>query len=133
MQWNWYAYAYFNKNRNVFYAARGSRDGMVFMHRQITGVDSEETDHRNHNTLDNRDSNLRACTRSQNQANRRKQRTNTSGYKGVSWAKTNQKWQAQTSLKGIHVHLGHYKTKTEAFNAYCEFTKEHKKDFASFN
>lgn len=127
MQWNWYAFEIKRKSESLFYVVRSGsvnhRKRMVFMHRELTGENSEETDHRNHDTLDNRRSNLRPCTRSQNQANRLAQRSNTSGFKGVSWASQNKKWQAQTSVKGSHVHLGHYDTKEEAYEVYRAYRK----------
>src|SRR5271157_4603439 len=62
----WFA----NKQRSGWYAVRKDpkTHKSIRMHRQITGADSPEVDHHNHDTLDNRDSNLRPCTRTQNRA-----------------------------------------------------------------
>ena len=43
-----------------------------------------KVDHKNRNVLDNRKSNLRCSTHSDNLMNRTKQKNNTSGYKGIS-------------------------------------------------
>jgi hypothetical protein len=137
MQWNWSATC--NKDKEIYYATRGNTKGCfprnIYMHRQImreimNGVEYPETDHENRNSLDNRRKNLRPCTHSQNQSNHSLSRRNTSGFKGVSWGKANNKWQAQTSIEGQQRHLGYFSTKEEAFAAYCEFTKAHKGEFA---
>jgi hypothetical protein len=132
MQWNWYAF----RAKNGFYAARFEgvvpNRRMVLMHRALTDEKGVYTDHQDQHTLNNRRLNLRPCTQSQNQSNRKKMAKNTSGFKGVSWSKSNGNWQAQTSLNGVHVHLGHYATKEEAFSAYRDFTIAHKKEFARF-
>jgi len=72
--WKWCAH----KGRNTWYAVRrdysGDKPKMVSMHRLLLGPPpGMETDHRNGDGLDNRRSNLRACTRRQNQMNKRKQ------------------------------------------------------------
>ena len=55
------------------------------MHRMIVGAKPGQiVDHINHNTLDNRRTNLRACTYQQNNMNARKRQGTSSKYKGVS-------------------------------------------------
>ena len=54
----------------------------------------EEIDHINLSKADNRWSNLREATRSQNAAHRKAQANNTHGWKGVSWHRKTQKWRA---------------------------------------
>jgi hypothetical protein len=60
-------------------------DGVrVRMHRLILGVGpNEQVDHFNHETLDNRRANLRACNAQQNACNRRLRLDSKTGYKGV--------------------------------------------------
>lgn len=56
----------------------------VRMHRLILGVpDDVFVDHKNRDTLDNRRSNLRACTVCQNNAHTRPSHRSISGFKGV--------------------------------------------------
>ena len=58
-----------------------------------------EVDHHDMNRLNNCMSNLRVCTHAQNNQNRTKHSTNTSGFKGVSWNKSNKKWYVQVNGK----------------------------------
>lgn len=62
-------------------------------------------DHINGNGLDNRKSNLRLVTKSQNMMNRGKQSNNKSGYMGVSLHRNN-KWRAYIKLNMKQIHLG---------------------------
>ena len=75
-------------------------------------------DHINHIRDDNRWTNLRDATTSQNQANRVKQKNNTSGYKGVRWNKTTKKWCARIRYMNKDIHIGVYTTPQEASEAY---------------
>ena len=68
------------------------------MHMLITGW--PETDHINHDGLDNRRVNLRPATRSQNNAHQRRRKDNVSGYKGVYWHKRDQRWCACVNKDG---------------------------------
>lgn len=43
--------------------------------------------------------------------------TNTSGVRGVSWSKRDQKWEAYIKFKGTLHHLGHYKNIEDAVKA----------------
>ncbi len=59
-----------------------------------------QVDHINGVRHDNRIVNLRLVTRSQNAANRKLHKNNTSGIKGVSWCKYRKKWVAQIVTGG---------------------------------
>ena len=133
-KWNWYAIRL--RKTNIFYAVRRGTNAegkhTIYLHRQIIGEQFQEVDHVNRNTLDNRRINLRPCERGENQANRGKDKRNTSGYKGVSWSKSNNKWQAQTSVGGKHVHLGFRDKPEEAYKLYCDYVLSIKGQFARF-
>ena len=67
----------------------------IYMHRLIMNTpDHLVCDHENHDGLDNRRKNCRNCNLAQNNANRRKRRTASSQYLGVSWDKRRHKWVA---------------------------------------
>lgn len=46
---------------------------------------------------------------------------NTSGYKGVCWAKNNQKWLSSIVVNKKNKYLGYYDTKEEAAKAYNDY------------
>jgi hypothetical protein len=106
----------------------------VRMGRLILGLDNldkREEDHKNRQTLDNRDENLRISNRSQNACNRGIQSNNTSGFKGVTWHKTARKWAAQINLDGKHIYLGLFDVAEEAFAAYCAAANQLHGEFAT--
>lgn len=78
-------------------------------------------DHINGDQKDNRIKNLRIATDSENKRNVGKRSHNTSGYKGVTWDKTNKKWLAHATYNGKSINLGRYDTPLEAYKAYNEF------------
>lgn len=80
--------------------------------------DGMTVDHRNHNTLDNRRSNLRVCTNSQNCANKKKASGKSSGYKGVTWFKRDNCWKAQIKVNYRNIHLGYFDKEADAAAAY---------------
>ena len=91
----------------------------VLMHRMILGVDPGiQVDHINGDGLDNRKQNLRKCTQSQNQQNRRKFKKCSSKYKGVHWMKYAKKWRARISYQGTRISLGVFDTEAEAAHNY---------------
>lgn len=78
---------------------------------------SDEVDHRNGITSDDRWENLRESNRATNALNRSKKVNNTSGYKGVS--RFHSKWKAQIqAFKKLH-YLGLFDTPEAAHAAYC--------------
>lgn len=106
------------------------------MHWDILGV--KWVDHINGNGLDNRRSNLRKATRSQNHANSRKwgsgnNRRTTSRYKGVMWDKREGRWRAAITVQGRRVHLGYHASELSAARAYDKAAVEHFGEFASVN
>lgn len=128
MQWKWYA----AKGTYTYYAARGFPK-RILMHRQILGLikgDGKESDHKDHNGLNNRKINLRSCTKSENQHNQNIIRKKTSSkYKGVCWHKSHQKWTAQIVINNKHFCLGLFNNETKAAKAY---DKKAKKLFGEF-
>lgn len=96
----------------------------VFLHRLIANTpDGLDTDHANNNSLDNRRSNLRPATRSENNSNREKQATHagkptTSRFKGVHWDREKRKWRAAIRVGGRQIRLGRFDDEIEAARAY---------------
>ena len=74
--------------------------------------------------------NLREATKSQNAANSRKPNHNTSGFKGVGWAKNECKWVAQIKVNGRHFALGYFDDPQVAHAAYVEAAKRMFGEFA---
>lgn len=67
---------------------------------------SDQADHINGDTSDNRVGNLRDVTNAENGKNQRTPKNNTSGRVGVSWHKRDQKWLANIRVDGRRVYLG---------------------------
>lgn len=102
------------------------------LHRFILGCeygDGLEVDHVSGDTLDNRRSNLRGCTHSENLRNQRKHKNNRSGFKGASYHKASGKFQAQITADGKVFPLGLYLTPEEAHAAYCAASAKYHKEF----
>jgi hypothetical protein len=87
------------------------------VHRMIMGEPNGiHIDHINGNPLDNRKSNLRLATRSQNMINSRVYESNTSGQRGVT--RHGSGWVARIQLQGKRKHLGYFQSFEEACSAY---------------
>lgn len=136
MRWKWHLHD--------GYAARTSRklDGLskrikILMHRIILSQklghsDFKDTDHKNQDRLDNRRSNLRPATRSQNIGNS-KIRQGSSRFKGVCWDKLAKKWQARIWIEDKQKYLGRFTDEIEAAKAYNKAATEYFGEFAYLN
>lgn len=112
------------------YAVRGTKAAGKFrtlrLHREIMSAElatapaGTEVDHINGNKLDNRRANLRLATHAENARNRGAPRSNTSGFKGVSWNRRDNRWQAHIRTDGKLRSLGYFNSAGEAHAAYCE-------------
>lgn len=110
----------------------------VLMHRYILDAPKgTQVDHINGNKLDNRKENLRIANASTNKANCGLRSSNTSGYKGVVFAKARKHlptpWAAQIKVNYKTIGLGYFSTKEEAALAYNEASLNHFGEFAYLN
>lgn len=88
-------------------------------------------DHKNKNTLDNRMENIRIVTHAQNTWKRTKNRTNTTGYVGVTAVRGG--FVAGISCQNRRINLGRFATAKEAALAYDAKCLELRGEFAVLN
>jgi len=126
---------YLNSNGYVMTRFKQGNKKRVHLtiHSIILGRPDSYIDHEDDNPLNNKKSNLRICTQSQNTANKRKQSNNTSGFKGVSWHKTRSKWRASIRFEYKQYHLGLFKSKGEAAFVYNAAAEKLHGEFARLN
>jgi hypothetical protein len=108
---------------------------LILMHRVVLGLPSTQhphVDHKDCNGLNNQRCNLRICNQSQNQANQRLSKNNTSGYKGVVWHSGANKWMARIVVHRKGIYLGIFIDKLEAVKAYRRAAVEYFGEFARF-
>ena len=105
----------------------------IFLHSQILKPSrGMRVDHRGRNPLNNRRSNLRECTASQNLANRPKP-IGMTGFKGVCWSKKARKWMAKITVNYRGIYLGIYSEPRDAVLAYNAAAIKHFGEFAFVN
>jgi hypothetical protein len=125
------------------YAYRHQRDTRVdgkrkryslSMHRYLMGLeygDERAVDHKNGNKLDNQKTNLRVCTRGENNLNVGRRSNNKSGFKGVYWCNFYKRWVTKTKKDGKRYFIGYFDCPEEAYRAYCARVLELHGEFAN--
>ncbi len=103
----------------------------VKMHRIIMdSPEGLEVDHIDGDPLNNARENLRICTHLQNSWNRKIPKSNTSGFKGVSYRKDSGKWRARIGIKMKRIILGEFATLEAAVEAYKVASVQYHGEFA---
>lgn len=92
-------------------------------------LQSQHIDHEDQNKLNNKRSNLREATSSQNQANRVEQVNNRLGFKGICFHQG--KYQVSITKEKRQIYLGRFDTIEQAHLAYSEASKRYFGEFSS--
>jgi len=133
-QWKWCAQ--WKESTKSYYAIRADyssgKQKMIGMHNVILGI-LKGGDHINGITLDNQDHNLRPDPEHRNVQNSKIRSDNTSGYKGVTWNKRKNKWEAQIMFKNKKYHVGYFDIVEDAARARDKKALELHGEFARLN
>lgn len=125
-----YAIANVNKGNNTWTTLSMSR---LIMNASPGSI----VDHINHNTIDNRKSNLRICSRRENSLNRLADNNKIAKYKGVTieggGGNAKEFARARIRVNGKLIHLGCFDTQELAAVAYDSAAKKYFGEFASTN
>ena len=138
-QWNWNAIPI----KNRLYVKRSKKKAPlktdvkyeVFLHRVIMKCIDPNlvVDHIDNNPVNNKKSNLRICTKAQNNRNTSSHKNSTSKYLGVTYDKARSKWNAQLMVNGKRVLTKRFPTEIEAAKAYDAAAIEHVGQYANLN
>ena len=123
-----------NENSNGY--ARCSIQGKeVLMHRYILNVDDPQIviDHKKHNTLDNRKSQLRITNTHCNTMNEKLAVNNKSGVTGVCWEDESNTWHSYIWYEGNTIHLGRFNKFEDAVKARKEAEEKYFGEFSYDN
>ena len=120
-------YSFWNEITESYYVSgfinNNGKNSTTRLHRWIMNPgEGLFVDHINHDTLDNRKSNLQVVTNAVNQQNRKVKRSDnaSSKYRGVSWNKRERKWKAYLKIDGKNIHLGYFTDEEQAGQAAFE-------------
>lgn len=135
-RWRWYA----DKGYKTFYAYRfeypfgnGERR-KIYMHKCIlNSTNNIKTDHKDGNGLNNQKLNLRLATHSQNISNSRLHSNNTSGYIGVYYSKTEDKFRGEVRLNGKRLLTKRFNLPQEAALSRDKLAIKLQGEFANLN
>lgn len=110
------------------------RKRTIRLHRVVLGTsDGVEVDHVNGDGLDCRRSNLRVVSHTENAANLRLSRVNSSGFKGVWMHRATGQWRAMIRSRGQRISLGLFGSAALAAEAYDNAARRVFGPFAAVN
>lgn len=119
------------------YAKIELSNSIMSLHRYLLGLsvgDKKYVDHKNGNKLDNRKDNLRVCTAADNAHNLRcLSKHNSSGFKGVCFDRSTNKWRAKVQYLGKAINSKRFDTAIEAAKEYDRLSKLYFGEFACTN
>ena len=87
-------------------------------------------DHADRNELNNRKYNLRKASNQENARNHNKQSNNSSGFIGVCFSTTANKWMSYIMIDKKNIYLGYFINKEEAVKARLQAEAKYFKEFA---
>lgn len=146
LNFKWHILPRGSKLRPAIYAVHsqyrpGKNPKLIYMHRMIIEhhihrklLKSEEIDHINHDSLDNRITNLRIATHQQNAFNRQRNNKKTSSkYGRVTWDKQNLKWRARLVINGKRICIGRFVNEEDAARAIDQAAIQYHGEYACLN
>lgn len=129
-KFKWYAV----KGSRTYYASRFVERKEIRMHNILIKHKKRNfIDHIDHNGLNNQKSNLRVCTKQQNNMNKLPMKGGTSKFLGVCWSQRAKKWRSTITHNGKNIHIGYYANEVDAAKAYNAMAKELFGEFANLN
>lgn len=121
-------------NEDGYVMSNSNERKMIRFHRLILPIEEfEQVDHIKHHTNDNRKSQIRIVTGTQNNMNRTKQSNNTSGVTGVYWDTTRQRWYAEIMINKSKIYLGVFVKFEDAVKARKEAEEKYFGEFSYNN
>lgn len=125
-------------SKSIRYAMKSIENGykipmQVMIMEKYFGPSDLTVDHKDHNGLNNQKNNLRYATEFQNSSNRKKKFNSLSKYKGVSFRKKHNTWQAHICKEYNAKAIGSFKNELDAAIAYDIYAKELHGEFACLN
>lgn len=128
------------RHGKVVYAQRKiktplGRSTSLLLHRFLMNVVNPKiyVDHRDHDGLNCKKSNLRLCVPGENDGNQMKKHGTSSRYKGVSWDSGRKTWRAQITIRGRVRFLGRYDSEEDAAIMYDAAARSAFGEFAHTN
>ena len=110
-----------------------NRKKAIRLHRYVMNLEMCSypiIDHKNNKKFDNRKNNLRIANKQTNQINRKENKNNKCGIKGVSLDKRNNKYSARIMVNGKNIFLGYFEDKEKAKEARNKAEQKYFGEFA---
>lgn len=98
-----------------------------------TDITNYKIDHIDQDQSNNKVENLRIATHQQQQFNKKGKQNSSSKYKGVNWAKQQNKWRASICVNKKRMHIAYFENEIDAAKAYDAAAKQHHGQFAFLN